>query len=151
MCRDVCCPVLPCAALHCTVLRLMLCRAVCAVPFPQTLHTGARCVVNPDNNEQARIEELLDDKADLEYEVDVVEKKVELLREEVSERVCVRPHGVLPFCAWPSMLCAAVADRRGLRQMEAEFPVCSCCSQCHDNVPLPCCCCRCCPATVDQG
>lgn len=32
---------------------------------------------------QARIEELLDDKADLEYEVDVVERKVELLREEV--------------------------------------------------------------------
>lgn len=33
---------------------------------------------------QARIEELLDDKADLEYEIDVVERKVELLREEVS-------------------------------------------------------------------
>jgi hypothetical protein len=32
---------------------------------------------------QARIEELLDDKADLEYEIDVVERKVELLREEV--------------------------------------------------------------------
>lgn len=27
---------------------------------------------------------MLDDKADLEYEIDVVEKKVELLREEVS-------------------------------------------------------------------
>jgi hypothetical protein len=36
---------------------------------------------------QAQIEELLDDKADLEYEVDVVERKVELLREEV--RCCV--------------------------------------------------------------
>ncbi len=34
---------------------------------------------------QGRIEELLDDKADLEYEIDVVEKKVELLREEVRE------------------------------------------------------------------
>jgi hypothetical protein len=33
---------------------------------------------------QAKIEELLDDKADLEYEIDVVERKVELLREEVS-------------------------------------------------------------------
>eukprot|EP00879_Flechtneria_rotunda_P033681 GHRR01037349.1.p1 GENE.GHRR01037349.1~~GHRR01037349.1.p1 ORF type:complete len:151 (-),score=54.59 GHRR01037349.1:30-482(-) len=33
----------------------------------------------------ARIEELLDDKADLEYEIDVVEKKVELLRDEVSQ------------------------------------------------------------------
>lgn len=33
---------------------------------------------------QARIEELLDDKADLEYEIDVVERKVELLREEVG-------------------------------------------------------------------
>jgi hypothetical protein len=33
---------------------------------------------------QARIEELLDDKADLEYEIDVVERKVELLREEVK-------------------------------------------------------------------
>ncbi|WIA16462.1 hypothetical protein OEZ85_013146 [Tetradesmus obliquus] len=32
---------------------------------------------------QARIEELLDDKADLEYEIDVVERKVELLREEL--------------------------------------------------------------------
>lgn len=31
-----------------------------------------------------RIEELLDDKADLEYEIDVVERKVELLREEVG-------------------------------------------------------------------
>jgi hypothetical protein len=30
-----------------------------------------------------RIEQLLDDKADLEYEVEVVDKKVELLREEV--------------------------------------------------------------------
>lgn len=38
---------------------------------------------------QARIEELLDDKADLEYEVDVVERKVELLREEVSSRTTV--------------------------------------------------------------
>lgn len=36
---------------------------------------------------QARIEELLDDKADLEYEIDVVERKVELLREEVSVHV----------------------------------------------------------------
>jgi chromosome segregation ATPase len=36
---------------------------------------------------QAQIEELLDDKADLEYEVDVVERKVELLREEV--RWCI--------------------------------------------------------------
>lgn len=33
---------------------------------------------------QTRIEELLDDKADLEYEIDVVERKVELLREEVG-------------------------------------------------------------------
>jgi hypothetical protein len=37
---------------------------------------------------QARIEELLDDKADLEYEIDVVERKVELLREEVRPCVC---------------------------------------------------------------
>jgi hypothetical protein len=36
---------------------------------------------------QARIEELLDDKADLEYEIDVVERKVELLREEVRTAV----------------------------------------------------------------
>jgi hypothetical protein len=35
---------------------------------------------------QARIEELLDDKADLEYEIDVVERKVELLREEVRRQ-----------------------------------------------------------------
>jgi len=36
---------------------------------------------------QGRIEELLDDKADLEYEVDVVERKVELLREEVGGHI----------------------------------------------------------------
>lgn len=41
---------------------------------------------------QARIEELLDDKADLEYEIDVVERKVELLREEV--RVLLWPASV---------------------------------------------------------
>jgi chromosome segregation ATPase len=33
---------------------------------------------------QGKIEELLDEKADLEYDVDVLERKLELLREEVS-------------------------------------------------------------------
>lgn len=46
---------------------------------------------------QARIEELLDDKADLEYEIDVVERKVELLREEVSRKdiLVAMEHGAL--------------------------------------------------------
>ena len=34
---------------------------------------------------QGRIEELLDEKADLEYDVDVLERKLELLREEVRQ------------------------------------------------------------------
>jgi hypothetical protein len=34
---------------------------------------------------QGRVEELLDDKADLEYDVDVLERKLELLREEVGK------------------------------------------------------------------
>jgi hypothetical protein len=32
---------------------------------------------------EARVEELLDEKADLEYDLDVMDRKVELLREEV--------------------------------------------------------------------
>jgi hypothetical protein len=49
---------------------------------------------------QGRIEELLDDKADLEYELDVVERKVELLREEVrvAREACVGRRGVRGVC-----------------------------------------------------
>lgn len=37
---------------------------------------------------ESRVEELLDEKADLEYDIDVLERKVELLREEVGCADC---------------------------------------------------------------
>lgn len=60
-----------------------------AMPAEQATHSAAAAdaaaaAAAAASAAQARIEELLDDKADLEYEIDVVERKVELLREEVG-------------------------------------------------------------------
>lgn len=48
---------------------------------PQVASLQARLAAS-----QGRVEELLDEKADLEYDLDVMDRKVELLREEVRGR-----------------------------------------------------------------